>query len=90
MKTRHKIIFGDSRKMKEIPDRSVHLVVTLPPYFNAPFDYPDLYKEYSDFLDMIGAVTKELKRVLAMGRVACFCHPRRKNKRHTPIQYPQT
>jgi DNA modification methylase len=58
--------------MKEIPDRSVHLVVTLPPYFNAPFDYPDLYKEYSDFLDMIGAVTKELKRVLAMGRVACF------------------
>lgn len=30
--TWHKIIFGDSRKMNEIEDESVHLVVTSPPY----------------------------------------------------------
>lgn len=58
--------------MEEIPDNSVHLVVTSPPYFNAPFDYPDLFESYSAFLDMIRDVAKELRRVLAPGRVACF------------------
>ncbi|MEM2105913.1 MAG: site-specific DNA-methyltransferase [Candidatus Bathyarchaeia archaeon] len=72
MGTWHKIIFGDCRKMKEIPDSSIHLVVTSPPYFNAPFDYPDLFESYSAFLDMIRAVAKELRRVLAPGRIACF------------------
>lgn len=32
IKTTHKIIIGDSRKMEEIDDESVHLVVTSPPY----------------------------------------------------------
>lgn len=32
MKTRHKIIIGDCRNMKNIPDKSVHLIVTSPPY----------------------------------------------------------
>ncbi|MEM3572845.1 MAG: site-specific DNA-methyltransferase [Candidatus Micrarchaeia archaeon] len=72
MGTWHKIIFGDSRKMEEIPNGSVHLVVTSPPYFNAPFDYPDLFESYSAFLAMIRDVAKELRRVLAPGRIACF------------------
>jgi len=72
MRTWHKIILGNSTKMEEIPDNSVHLAVTSPPYFNSPFDYPGLYSEYSAFLDMIRAVTKELRRVLAAGRIACF------------------
>lgn len=32
MKTKHKIIIGDSRNMQEIPDKSVHLMITSPPY----------------------------------------------------------
>jgi site-specific DNA-methyltransferase (cytosine-N4-specific) len=32
LKTFHKVIFGDSRSLKEIRDKSVHLVVTSPPY----------------------------------------------------------
>ena len=28
--------------MGEIPDGSIHLAVTSPPYFNAPFDYRGL------------------------------------------------
>lgn len=67
-----KIIFGDSQQMKELEDKSVHLVVTSPPYFNAPFDYPDMFDSYSEFLDMIKKVAKELKRVLDDGRIACF------------------
>jgi len=58
--------------MKEIPDGSVHLIVTSPPYFNAPFDYPGLFKNYSEYIDMIKDVAKELHRVLAQGRIACF------------------
>lgn len=72
MGTWHKIIFGDCAKMEEIPNNSVHLVVTSPPYFNAPFDYPELFKSYEEFLDMIRDVAKELRRVLAPGRIACF------------------
>jgi len=70
--TWHKIIFGDCRKMEEIPNNSVHLVVTSPPYFNAPFDYPELFKDYAEFLDLMKNVAKELRRVLDRGRIACF------------------
>ncbi|MCR8433885.1 MAG: site-specific DNA-methyltransferase [Crenarchaeota archaeon] len=58
--------------MSEIPDGSIHLMVTSPPYYNAPFDYPDLFESYDDYLDLIRSVARELKRVLAPGRVACF------------------
>ncbi|MEM0488742.1 MAG: site-specific DNA-methyltransferase [Candidatus Bathyarchaeia archaeon] len=70
--TWHKIIFGDCRDMSEIPNGSIHLMVTSPPYYNAPFDYPDLFESYDDYLDLIRSVARELKRVLAPGRVACF------------------
>jgi DNA modification methylase len=58
--------------MKEIQNGSIQLVVTSPPYFNAPFDYPGLFKDYAEYLNMIRAVAKELRRVLAQGRIACF------------------
>jgi len=66
------IVFGDTQNMKELEDNSVHLVVTSPPYFNAPFDYPDLFKSYDEFLNLIRNVAKELKRVLDKGRIAAF------------------
>lgn len=72
MGTWHKIIFGDCRNMSEIPDRSVHLMVTSPPYYNAPFDYPDLFKSYGEFCQLIRDLAKELKRVMAPGRVMAF------------------
>ena len=55
-----KIIFGDSRNMQEIPDNSVHLVTTSPPYYNAPFDFPGLFESYDEYLGMLRAVGKEL------------------------------
>ncbi len=61
IKTSHKLIFGDSENMKELEDGSVHLVVTSPPYFNAPFDYPDLFENYEAYLDKMAKVAKKLK-----------------------------
>src|SRR2546422_1055043 len=45
MATSHRIVFGDCKSMREIRDDSVHLMVTSPPYYNAPFDYPDNIQE---------------------------------------------
>ncbi len=58
--------------MHELPDNSIQLVVTSPPYFNAPFDYPDLFRTYDDFLELLAQVSKEVYRVVATGRIACF------------------
>ncbi len=67
-----KVIFGSSENMKEVQDNSVHLVVTSPPYYNAPFDFPGLFNSYDEYLDLLRKVGRELLRVLAPGRYACF------------------
>ena len=67
-----KVIFGDSKKMHEVKDNSIQLVVTSPPYYNAPFDFPGLFNNYDEFLDLLRSVGKELLRVLQPGRHACF------------------
>ena len=67
-----KVIFGDSRDMRELPEDSVHLVVTSPPYYNAPFDFPGLFSSYSEYLEMLRQVGREIYRVLQTGRFACF------------------
>jgi len=47
-------------------------MVTSPPYYNAPFDYPDLFESYDRFLELIKIFSKELYRVLALGRIAVY------------------
>jgi len=56
--------------MEEIPDQSVHLMVTSPPYFNAPFDYKGLFKNYDQYLGVLRRFAKETFRVLQEGRIA--------------------
>ncbi len=58
--------------MSEVADGSVHLVVTSPPYFNAPFDYPNLFPSYEAYLQVMRQVAGEIWRVLADGRVVCI------------------
>jgi len=58
--------------MKEIPNESIHLTITSPPYYNAPFDYPGLFSDYDEFLEMIRDLCLDLFRVIAPGRIACF------------------
>lgn len=67
-----RVVFGSSEDMHELPDGSVHLVVTSPPYFNAPFDFPNLFSSYGEFLDLLRRVGREVYRVLRPGRVACY------------------
>jgi DNA modification methylase len=72
MGTIHRVVFGDCRIMREIPSESIHLTVTSPPYYNAPFDYPGLFRDYEEFRELIRDVSVDLFRVLAPGRIACF------------------
>src|SRR3989454_2528801 len=69
-----RIFFGDLRKMtsREIADGEVSLIVTSPPYFNAPFDYPDLFPSYEDYLDLIKSFASQSKRVLGRGRICAI------------------
>lgn len=58
--------------MYDVPDKSIHLMVTSPPYYNAPFDYPGLFKTYDDYLELISNFAEELNRVMAPGRIMAF------------------
>lgn len=69
-KTKHRLIFGDCSKMLEIDNESVHLMVTSPPYFNAPFDYQNLYSTYDQYLNLLRDFARETFRVLQPGRIA--------------------
>ncbi len=72
MPTVHRVVFGDCRAMKEIPNESIQLTVTSPPYYNAPFDYPGLFRDYDEFLELIRELSQDLFRVSAPGRISCF------------------
>jgi len=71
MKTKHICILGDSRKMDEIKDSSVHLVVTSPPYWQLK-DYGSenqigFNNLYDDYINNLNLVWKECYRVLHPG-----------------------
>jgi len=55
--------------MEEIPNESVHVMITSPPYFNAPFDYKSLFKNYGQYLGVLRRFARETYRVLHEGRV---------------------
>ena len=74
--TNHKIYFGDSRKLNKIPDKSVQLIITSPPYWqlkdygtNNQIGFNDSYEEYINNLNL---VWMECDRVLADGCRLCI------------------
>ena len=74
--TSHRIIFGDSRNMSQIPDKSVHLIVTSPPYWQLKdygakeqIGFNDSYEEYINNLNL---VWQECNRVLLDGCRMCI------------------
>lgn len=75
LKTKHRVINGDSRNMNELPDNSVDLVITSPPYWQLKdygtenqIGYNDSYEEYINHLNI---VWKECYRVLDNGSRLC-------------------
>lgn len=74
--TQHTIINGDSRKMTELADQSVHLIITSPPYWQLKdygtddqIGFNDTYEAYINHLNL---VWKECHRVLHDGCRLCI------------------
>lgn len=62
------LLLGDSElTLTELPDGSVDLVFTSPPYFNARPDYMD-YAAYDDYLLKMRQIIRQCHRLLAEGR----------------------
>lgn len=66
----NKVHHGDSRDLGFIPDNSVHLMITSPPY-NVGKDYDDDLSQ-AEYLRLIQAVMKEIYRILIPGGRACI------------------
>jgi modification methylase len=66
----NKIILGTSENMKEIPNNSLHLMVTSPPY-NVSKEYDDDLS-LQEYLQLLKNVFTETYRVLVRGGRACI------------------
>ncbi len=86
----HRIHLVDARHLEWIPDQSVHLVVTSPPYWTLK-EYPPnqgqlgAIVEYEPFQDELEKVWRHCRRVLVPGgRICCVvgdvCLARRRNR----------
>lgn len=69
------IIIGDSRRMDELKDESVHLIITSPPYWQLK-DYGNgsqigFNDSYEDYINNLNLVWKECYRVLHKGCRLC-------------------
>jgi site-specific DNA-methyltransferase (adenine-specific) len=92
-RTTHRLRLGDARDLSWIPDASVHLVVTSPPYWTlkdyAPGNRDQMghFADYEHFLSELDRVWKECERVLVGGgRICCVvgdvCIARKRGGRH--------
>ena len=91
-KTYQRLINGDARDLSFLPDESIHLVVTSPPYWNLKQynENPDQLghiNDYEPFLAELDKVWREVFRVIVPGgRLVCVvgdvCVSRRKFGRH--------
>lgn len=75
MKTNHKVIIGDSRRMNELSDQSIHLVVTSPPYWQlkdyGSEDQIGFDHSYEEYINNLNLVWNECYRVLHKGCRLC-------------------
>ena len=70
------IVIGDSRRMEELKDESVHLTITSPPYWQLK-DYGNgsqigFNDSYEDYINNLNLVWKECYRVLHKGCRLCI------------------
>ena len=92
---RHRLFARDARSLKEIPARSVHLVVTSPPYwtlkkYNESDGQLGDIEDFDEFLDELDEVWRECYRLLVPGArlvivVGDVCLSRRKHGRHSVV-----
>jgi len=93
--TTHVLYLGDGRYMDEVPDESVHLAVTSPPYWTLK-EYPERdgqlghVQDYETFLEQLDLVWRHVHRALVPGGrlvvvVGDVCLPRRTYGRHMVV-----
>jgi DNA modification methylase len=90
--TSHRLINRDARNLSFLPDDSMHLVVTSPPYWTLKDYAPNelqlgSIEDYEAFLGELDKVWSECARVLVPGgRICCVvgdvCIPRKRDGRH--------
>ena len=90
--TTHRLRLGDARDLSWLPDESVQLVVTSPPYWTLKAYHPNARQmgaiaDYESFLDQLDRAWAECARVIEPGgRICCVvgdvCLPRKKAGRH--------
>ena len=88
----HRFVQGDARDLSGIPDESIHLVVTSPPYwtlkdYNPGTNQLGAVESYEDFVAELTRVWRECLRVLVPGgrlivNVGDVCLSRREYGRH--------
>ena len=94
--TTHQLFLGDSREIAaNLPEKSVHLAITSPPYWNLKQyrDHPDQLghvSDYEDFLKSIDSVWQGVYRALVPGGrlvivVGDVCLSRRQAGRHVVV-----
>jgi site-specific DNA-methyltransferase (adenine-specific) len=95
IETRHRLVEGDARDLSFLPNESIHLVVTSPPYwtlkeYNHHAAQLGHVSDYETFLGELRKVWQECYRVLVPGgRLVCVvgdvCLSRRQNGRHVVV-----
>ena len=74
--TKHTLITGDSRNLSLIPDKSVHLIITSPPYWQLK-DYGNdnqigFHDSYEGYINNLNMVWSECNRILHDGCRLCI------------------
>jgi len=72
LRSEHTLILGDARQMQSVPDESVHLAVTSPPYWTLKeYEHHEgqlgAVADYEAFVDQLARVWREVYRVLVPG-----------------------
>ena len=76
MNTKHTLVTGDSRNLSLIPDKSVHLIITSPPYWQLK-DYGNdnqigFHDSYECYINNLNMVWSECNRILHDGCRLCI------------------
>lgn len=74
--TKHTLVTGDSRNLSLVPDKSVHLIITSPPYWQLK-DYGNenqigFHDSYEDYINNLNMVWSECNRILHDGCRLCI------------------
>ena len=76
---KNEIIQGDCfEMMAKIPDGSINLLISDPPYFQVKGDFDFTFKNFDEYKDLMRKLAKEFKRVLAKnGSLFVFGHAKK-------------